>query len=285
MACGVAVMSEQRTYASKAAPCVVCRGKDGCCRTPDGLILCRRTSGNVPGFRWLSKHKPAGEWHLYRQEGNPRPPTSSSFVLRKGAGSPPTAHWPAYAMQCVAALTPERAAQLADHLGLPTRALAALPLIGWDEGRGAWVFPEADASGKVVGAFFRSANGFRGVMAGSKRGLYLPDGWRDRPGPVRVAEGASDVLALCLLGLPCVGRPSAMVGADLLAEVLRPVIRDVVVLGDNDLKPNGLWPGRDGAEHIATKLRAALPGRKIEVRFPPSGFKDARDWVIRKLAG
>jgi hypothetical protein len=277
-------MSEQRTYASKAGPCVVCKGTDGCCRTPDGLILCRRTSGNVLGFRWLSKHKPAGEWHLYRREGNPRPATSSSFVLRKGAGSPPTAHWPAYARQCAAALTPERAAQLADHLGLPTDALKALPLIGWDEGRGAWTFPETDPNGTVIGAFFRAPNGFRGVMCGSRRGLYLPEGWRDRPGPVRIAEGASDVLALSTRGVSCVGRPSAMVGADLLVEVLRPLTdRGLLVLGDNDLKPNGLWPGRDGAEHIAAKIRAALPGRDIEVRFPPAGYKDARDWIVSRL--
>lgn len=273
-------MSE-RTYSSRARPCAVCGDQGGgCSQTRDGLILCRKSSGNQPGFQWLSKGKPAAGWHLYRHENNPRAFFSPSS---KGASAPST-NWPDLATQWAAALTEDRAQELAENLGLPVHALQALRL-GWDECRSCWTFPETDATGKVQGAFCRWPDGRRAVLRGSKRGLYLPEGWRDRPGPVRVCEGASDVLALTLLGLPCVGRPSAMVGAELLAELLRDVHRDVVILGDNDAKPNGRWPGRDGAEHVAGKLRALLPGRKVVVRFPPEGHKDVRAWLQHRGLG
>ncbi|WP_171475045.1 hypothetical protein [Frigoriglobus tundricola] len=45
-------------------------------------------------------------------------------------------------------------------------------------------------------------------MPGSKRGLTLPTGWRDRPGPVFVVEGPTDAAALTAAGLAAVGRPS-----------------------------------------------------------------------------
>jgi hypothetical protein len=45
-----------------------------------------------------------------------------------------------------------------------------------------------------------------------------------------------------------------------------------VVAGDNDPA------GRDGAAHTALALGALVPA--IAMAFPPSGYKDFRDWIL-----
>ncbi len=65
--------------------------------------------------------------------------------------------------EAVAALTPEKRAALAAELGLPESVLAELA-IGWSDTaqhhadpdlKGAWVLPECDGQGRMVGASFR----------------------------------------------------------------------------------------------------------------------------------
>ena len=63
-----------------------------------------------------------------------------------------------------------------------------------------------------------------------------------------------------------------------LAELLRDVDRKIVVLGENDGKENGFWPGKEGAESVAKKLGKRL-GREIRVSYPPAGFKDIREFI------
>jgi hypothetical protein len=75
-----------------------------------------------------------------------------------------------------------------------------------------------------------------------------------------------------------------MVGADLLAELLRTVNRPVVVVGENDWKDDGRWPGREGAHWMADRLRRLLPHHKVEMTLPPKGYKDCREWVLWKLS-
>ena len=112
-------------------------------------------------------------------------------------------------------------------------------------------------------------------MRGGRRGLFLPSNWQALPGPVRIPEGASDVLALAFIGIPCVGRPSAMAGADMLADLLRNEDRPIVVIGENDAKPDGRWPGREGALWMQTRLGELLPGRAVSMKLPPPEHKDA----------
>lgn len=52
--------------------------------------------------------------------------------------------------------------------------------------------------------------------------------------------------------------------------------RQVVIVGENDRKPNGEWPGLKGAISVATKLSES--GLNACVALPPSETKDARDW-------
>ena len=69
------------------------------------------------------------------------------------------------------------------------------------------------------------------------------------------------------IGLSVVGRPSNCGGIALLIDLLSafPIQRELVVIGERDEKPDGKWPGRDGAISTGTKLRAALHGETVEV--------------------
>lgn len=279
-------MSERQTPKPfrKDEPCPLCGHATGCSRTSDGLHFCLRTSDNVPGWRWLSRNKPQAQWHLYRRDdgtvplaGVFRPP-----LPRAREEERPGIDMEGEAKKYRAALTPRRANLLADSLGLPLAALDLLEGIGWSNGKGCFTLPERDGRGSIIGLSLRWLDGRKRVMRGGRRGLFLPTNWQALPGPVRIPEGASDVLALAFIGIPCVGRPSAMAGAELLADLLRDVDRHLAVLGENDAKPDGRWPGREGAIWMAERLRELLPGREVSWRLPPPDFKDARAWVLAR---
>ena len=77
------------------------------------------------------------------------------------------------------------------------------------------------------------------------------------------------------LGLAAVGRPNNR-SAKHLAEMLDG--RDVLVVGENDEKPDGSWPGRDGAVAVARSL-AKTWGKPVRWTLPPEGTKDVRAWL------
>ena len=86
-----------------------------------------------------------------------------------------------------------------------------------------------------------------------------------------VCEGASDTAAALSVGLEAIGRFSC---SGTLEETVGRVRRHrpdrVLVIEDNDL------PGRTGAR----QLRDALDGiARVEIRTPPIGAKDLRDWI------
>ena len=116
------------------------------------------------------------------------------------------------------------------------------------------------------------------MITGSHRALILPWGWWQFSGRVYLPEGASDTAALLTHGLPAIGRSSANGSITLLAELLRPTTLTPVVLGENDAKPDGRWPGRDGAERCANELASSLQ-RPVEIAFPPPAFKDVREYT------
>ena len=270
---------------SSAEPCVLCGHSSWCSRTRDGLYFCMRTSGNREGFRWLSASKTDAAWHLFRREGDALPMSARPATpLPPAPTTPSVIDWQAEAVRHRATLTSRRAEQLAGSLGLPTQAIDLLELIGWSREKQAFTIPERDGAGCIVGLSLRWLDGRKRVQRGGRRGLFVPVNWMELLGSVRVPEGASDVLALAWYGVPCVGRPSAMAGADLLAGLLRDVDRPLVVLGENDIKDDGRWPGREGAVWMAERLRQLLPGREVLMRLPPQGFKDVRAWVLSSLA-
>ncbi len=68
--------------------------------------------------------------------------------------------------------------------------------------------------------------------------------------------------------MDALGRPSNASGAADLTEHFRG--RDLVFVGENDRKPDGSWPGRDGAMKLALELASFL-GRPVRVAMPPEG--------------
>lgn len=269
---------------SRAAPCVLCGGNHKCARGEDGLILCGRCSGPKAGFVDLGPARADPQFHLYRSENDP------SILDRERTRRPvpkarfnPAVDWPALAKTSTVNLTLERADELAVQLGLPLAALDALPLIGFDAGADCWTFPEHDGKGRIIGIVTRTRDGSKRAMPGSRRGLTVPARWSERGTPLLIVEGQSDALALSLCAVSCIGRPSNCGGVDILAALLSdfPTDRPVIVMGENDRKPDGSWPGRDGAIRVASALAAKLD-RRIGWTLPPDGAKDIRAWILEQ---
>ena len=206
--------------ATRARPCPVCHGGDGCSRAETGLILCRRRAGAESGFVHLGQSKGDSQYSLYREEGD-----SALNVKDKhqdngtSKAKPPPIDWNARARACQEKLTAERRRKLADLFGIPEAALSTMP-IGWaDPGPhldqetkrpigGCWTFSEVDADGRTIGISCRYLNGVKKAWPDGQRGLTAPKGWLLRQGPVLCPEGQSDTLALTALGLAAVGRPA-----------------------------------------------------------------------------
>lgn len=259
--------------ASTRKPCEVCgSGTKGCSVTDDGLHLCR----GEPTKGWMritAEEDPAGFHHYRRDEHGGRLPS-----------------WQDRARQHANQLKASTRKQLAGALGLPAAALNHLPMIGFsasDPGGACWTFPECDAAGQVIGLNRRYvADGSKKAMAGSTRGLTIPAGWKLSTGPVLLVEGASDVLALSQCGIAAIGRPSNTGGAEQLAKLLDDIDADrpIYLLGENDQKDSGQWPGREGVERVGPRLATTL-GQIVRTAFPPHDHKDCREWVLDLAKG
>jgi hypothetical protein len=213
-----------------------------------------------------------------------------------GQGAGTHVNWQAKAESFKRKLKPEYAAELARILGVPPAALDALD-IGYcadgphkrddDSPLGrCWIFPETDAKGVVIGLNCRYVDGEKKAFSGSRRGLTVPSGWKDRTGPVVIVEGASCVLAGWHLGLRVIGRSTAMPGKAEFEELVTlltpfPEGQSIIVFGENDKKTNGHWPGRQGALQTATDLAKRL-GRQISWALPAGGAKDLRAWCLSR---
>lgn len=175
---------------------------------------------------------------------------------------------------------------------------------GWKEDRptGAFAFPERDGGGRLVGFSLRANDGRKGAgaaAAGCRRGLIVPTNLRGpapdssplggpngedddaavgTARPFLIVEGASDVAACDAMGLRAVGRPSNAAGAEDLARLLDG--ETFIVVGENDAKETGAWPGRDGAKGVASRLAASMRQPTLW-SLPPLPAKDARDFLIR----
>ena len=274
------------TPVTKQNPCPVCEGDHKCAVGDGGLILCGRRDGPAPGFRHLGPSRADPQFHLYRRDDDP--PASGQKKPPK-----PTAprDWNHIAQGHAERFNADARAELAARLNLPITAFTDLPLLGASarsEAGRTFTFPECSVDGRVIGITQRiptpGGPDTKKMIAGGKRGLTIPSGWRDRPGPVLLVEGPSDTLALTAAGLPAVGRPSNTGGVAHLAALLRdiPADRTILVVGENDEKENGPWPGRDGAQRTAAALSSQL-GRPVLMSMTPSGSKDVREWLAGRV--
>jgi putative DNA primase/helicase len=276
---------EKMKAVTKSHPCPVCEGGHKCSVGDAGLILCGRREGPVNGFRHLGASQGDPQFHLYRRDDGKIPNRSSSKTPSNGRAT----DWEKVAKEHASRMTPEVRQWLAGQLKFPVEVLDALPLLGYNraaqKGKKCITFPEYDATGKVIGINQRFIDGTKKAMKGSVRGLTLVTGWRERAGPVLLVEGASDTLALTAAGLAAVGRPSNTGGVMHLSALLCdvPTGRTILVVGENDTKESGRWPGREGAEQTAASLQAQL-NRPVLLIMTPPGAKDVRQWLTERVA-
>ncbi|WP_149111540.1 phage/plasmid primase, P4 family [Limnoglobus roseus] len=273
--------------------CRVCGGDHKCSFGDGGLLICGRNSDAVEGFVYLGQAAGDDQFGLYREAGGGgnargRRPNQA----RQAASASAAEDWATRIAECAKRFCPDRRTELAGLLRLPVEVLDWLPGLGYlsevkfvgaatiDDG--CWTFPERDAQGRPVGVIRRYRDGRKQAMKGGRRGLCLPIYWRAQKGPVYLVEGPSDALAMTAAELAAVGRPSNCGGADELVKLLRdmPKEREIYVIGENDQKADGTWPGRKGAESLAGRLARGL-GRQIKIAFPPAGAKDVRAWLTQ----
>ncbi len=266
---------------SASHPCPICHKPDWCLIAADGTaaICARNEAGSV---------KRCGDagWLHRLADPAPLPPTKPPKSVKPR-------DWPSEAAAFAEKLTPEVAAWMHARLGLPAGALDCLPQLG-TSGQNSTGFvttwPEVDATGTVIGISERTPGATKDekkTRSGGKRGLTLPNGWRDCGGPVFVVEGPTDAAAMTAAGLSAVGRPSKDGGGKLLAKLFADWSADraIVVVGENDPPTEGgKLPGRDAAERVATALAVAL-NRPVGVVLPPPDAKDVRGWLTHPDRG
>lgn len=92
---------------------------------------------------------------------------------------------------------------------------------------------------------------------------------------VVLVEGMSDACAAYDLGLVGLGRPNNQGGMDIVTDLVRG--RTCVIVGENDKKPSGDWPGQVGA---SMTLKACTKSTaKARIIYPPAHVKDLRVWL------
>ncbi len=109
-------------------------------------------------------------------------------------------------------------------------------------------------------------------MAGTRRGLTR---WGAGP-VVHAVEGASDAIVLAGCKITVISRPNNMMGGDMLGRLVGHE-ESLIVWAENDQKPDGRWPGLEGAKKVAQKA-ANESMKPVRVVCPPSQYKDIRDW-------
>lgn len=167
--------------------------------------------------------------------------------------------------------------KLASDLGVSPESLEDLR-VAWSEPDGCWLFPERDHQKRIIGLMKRFPDGTKRFVSGGRRGLYIPTSFSDRKSEIIVVEGGSDTAAGLTLGWNVIGRASASDGVSLLISLLKSAKGRICVLGDNDPKRDGTWPGRRGAEQAAQRLGAALR-TDVCVTSIPMKYKDLRELV------
>lgn len=167
-------------------------------------------------------------------------------------------------------ITNEQIQDLAKQLGL-SEAVLETSGIGWSEEHRSYSFPMKDGELNIIGIRLRrKADGFKWAVKGSRNGLFFPESFSllDPPTRVLICEGPTDRAALDDMGFDAIARPFCRGGVEHLRQLFRK-LKDTrrIVVGDND------GPGRDGVKALAEVLAPC------KVIFPPSKFKDARQWL------
>lgn len=241
---------------TRSNPCPVCGKPDWCVHVESGTI-CARIESKV-------RAGDAGWFHAVGERGAPTyRPGREIRQLADDVGEIADRYFRAHTAWSARAT-------LACRLGVDATSLERLR-VGWNERDEAWTFPMRDARGRVVGIQnrYHPHHGKR-VVRGHRSGVFEPFQLDVRGGELLVCEGASDTAAALSIGLEAIGRFSCSATIDeIVARVHKHRPRLVVVIADNDV------PGMRGAEQLCAKLDGIA---HAEIRTPPAGIKDLRDW-------
>lgn len=254
--------------------CPVCGKPDYCLVCPTGKsAICQRVEsrkrcGDAGWLHRLEEPLPA-----FEPPPKPRPVSPTN--------------WGKATLIAAANLNAVAKYELARSLGLPDHGLDCIQGLGaWNvlEGGECFVFPEVDGNGNVIGLNRRYADGRKLHVPGGARGITVPYDWDQGNGPLYIVEGPTDTAAMICAGLCAWGRPSNTGGVAFLAEALQklPEAIPVVIVGENDKKADGLWPGLTGAISVAGSLSEKVM-QTVKWTMAPTDFKDVREYLTSEM--
>lgn len=267
--------------------CPICaRGDDGCSVTLDGQWCCCVRTGQgqpaPPGWKFKKPNDKLGAGGVFAKDD---PEWAAKQAQKRKARD----KWSSDFAKFRAAGTDERLARLSDALnGVTLASLKALEA-GYSEALEAWTFPLRNEKNRLLGFACRyerprDPKNNKGVIEGTSpehgQMLVIPTDLATMPDPVFVVEGASDVAACHDVGIAAVGRQGSWPSDIVLGRLLHR--REVVIVAEWDVKPDGRWPGKELAEKNAEKL-ALIWGRPVRWSLPPHGVKDSRKWIQHRL--
>lgn len=250
---------------TKSNPCPICHKPDWCLVAHDGsAAVCARTQ-----LGSIKKSGDAGWLHVLNHESYSKN-SLYSFQLQC-IKHQSKSDMPYFQAQYIAAMNAAHYSQASKSLAVSIESLKRLQL-GWD-GQ-AFCFPMKDVTGEIIGIRRRLLNGKKLCVPGSKTGLFIPLNLKGR-GDLIIAEGNTDTAAGLDLGFDTIGRPSCNSASKPIVDFCKG--RHVVIIADNDTKPNGTNPGIKGAEGLAPTL--LLYCKSIRLIVAPKKHGDLRNWL------
>lgn len=256
---------------TREKPCAICGKPDWCLVAPDGCaLICARPQGEANSVKRCGD---AGWLHILDKD--------KAIAVAPGLlKEVPTARrtpeelsriWSEIVSKSVGR---NRTADISDQLDFHPGPLG--DRVATMEDR--LFFKESDAYGRMCGITIRYLDGRKKAVFGSRRGLFSNvSAWTNFLGQeVFMPEGATDCLAGQKFGLTCVGRPSNTSGVEIVAKFIENRgSASTVILGENDRKSDGEWPGYLGTIEFCRRLSARL-NKPVKMAMPPGCHKDLR---------
>lgn len=253
-------LQDEFTRVRPDTPCPICKHTDGCLIHRSGTyILCYHVPSNV-------------YWKIgYKHMTNP----SDIERLHTAASVPPQPlaapkNFTTLSVAYATAITPTQRGSLATQLGVSSASLEQL-CVGWSSHLSVYTAPMYNDQWDTIGIHTRNLEGEKRVIAGSGVGLFIPAGFRSRPGVTFITEGLSDTAAAIDVGLNAVGRFNAGTCTEILVTLLAE--HSVYIIADNGAT------GIRGAAELQVALKSVT--KSVHLIYIPSGATPAKD--LREL--
>jgi len=239
-------------------PCKICGSTKWCLFSDDGLYCsCKKISeGAVTNLGQLGfLHKLKEREDLTGYTTQPKPQVNWKQLQR------------------------DYSLQLSTYRKYPTLAGIDNPntyqefFMGWN-GKG-WTFPVWGEHLQIAGMQVRFPDGVKCSVTGTQIGVFVPKTIMAHDGIIGVAEGLSDAMAACELGIKTVGKWNCSTPHETLLTLIvgkfKPT-KGILIFADND------GPGKKGAVELRGMLKTYLPNLPTKTIVPPLGVKDLREY-------